>query len=78
MKEIELRRHTANEGDVLTPEGVMAALEISRRLQGGYRLGHVVHAFERGDEIVALRQRQLFRRCQVEADASGQRTGIPA
>ena len=39
MKEIELRRHTANEGDVLTPEGVMAALEISRRLQGGYRLG---------------------------------------
>jgi broad specificity phosphatase PhoE len=36
-KEIELRRHTENSGDVLTPEGVTAALEIGRSLRGGYR-----------------------------------------
>jgi broad specificity phosphatase PhoE len=35
-REIELRRHTDNDGDVLTPEGVRAALEIGSRLTGGY------------------------------------------
>jgi broad specificity phosphatase PhoE len=35
-KEIELRRHTDAEGDVLTDEGVAAALEIGARLRGGY------------------------------------------
>ena len=39
MKEVELRRHTANDGDMLTPEGVEAALEIGRQLQGHYHLG---------------------------------------
>jgi broad specificity phosphatase PhoE len=38
-KEIELRRHTDADGDVLTPEGVRAALEIGARLQGPYDLG---------------------------------------
>ena len=38
-KEIELRRHTDNDGDVLTAEGVQAALELGRRLRGGYHLG---------------------------------------
>src|SRR5205823_7759936 len=37
-KEIELRRHTDADGDVLTAEGVAAALEIGRRLRGGYSL----------------------------------------
>ena len=37
-REIELRRHTDAEGDVLTAEGVTAALEIGARLRGGYRL----------------------------------------
>jgi broad specificity phosphatase PhoE len=37
-KEIELRRHTDAEGDVLTAEGVAAALEIGARLRGGYHL----------------------------------------
>jgi broad specificity phosphatase PhoE len=37
-KEIELRRHTDNDGDVLTPEGIRAALEIGSRLTGGYDL----------------------------------------
>jgi broad specificity phosphatase PhoE len=37
-REIELRRHTDADGDVLTPEGVAAALQIGARLRGGYHL----------------------------------------
>lgn len=37
VRVIELRRHTDNEGDVLTPEGVHAALEIGRGLDGRYQ-----------------------------------------
>ena len=37
-RQVELRRHTDNEGDVLTPAGVAAVLEIGRQLPGGYRL----------------------------------------
>jgi broad specificity phosphatase PhoE len=37
-KEIELRRHTDNDGDILSPEGVQAALEIGSRLAGDYDL----------------------------------------
>ena len=37
-KYLELRRHTDADGDVLTPEGVQAALEIGSRLAGGYDL----------------------------------------
>jgi broad specificity phosphatase PhoE len=37
-KEIELRRHTDADDDVLTAEGVAAALEIGARLRGGYYL----------------------------------------
>lgn len=39
VKEIELRRHTDADGDVLTVEGVEAALEIGARLRGGYSVG---------------------------------------
>lgn len=35
---VELRRHTDSDGDVLTEEGVRAALEIGRRLTGPYAL----------------------------------------
>jgi broad specificity phosphatase PhoE len=38
-KEIELRRHTDADGDVLTAEGVVAALDIGARLRGGYQVG---------------------------------------
>ena len=38
-REIELRRHTDADGDVLTAEGVAAALEIGARLHGGYHIG---------------------------------------
>jgi broad specificity phosphatase PhoE len=36
---VELRRHTDNDGDVLTAEGVQAALEVGARLSGPYHLG---------------------------------------
>jgi broad specificity phosphatase PhoE len=35
---VELRRHTDNDGDALTEDGVRAALEIGHRLTGGYAL----------------------------------------
>ena len=35
---IELRRHTDNDGDALTEDGVRAALEIGRALTGPYAL----------------------------------------
>jgi broad specificity phosphatase PhoE len=37
-KYVELRRHTDADGDVLTPEGVRAALEIGSHLEGGYEI----------------------------------------
>jgi phosphohistidine phosphatase SixA len=37
-KEIELRRHTDNEGDVLTRDGIQAALALGATLQGGYHM----------------------------------------
>jgi phosphohistidine phosphatase SixA len=37
-KYVELRRHTDADGDVLTHEGVQAAMRIGARLEGGYDL----------------------------------------
>jgi hypothetical protein len=37
-KYVELRRHTDADGDVLTLEGVRAAVEIGSRLKGGYEV----------------------------------------
>jgi broad specificity phosphatase PhoE len=37
-KYVELRRHTDADGDVLTPEGVRAAVEIGSHLEGGYEV----------------------------------------
>ena len=37
-KAVELRRHTDNEGDALTSNGVRVALEIGARLRGDYQL----------------------------------------
>lgn len=37
-RRIELRRHTDNDGDVLTPTGVRAAVELGRLLPGGYQV----------------------------------------
>ena len=38
MKTVELRRHTASDGDRLTPEGIAAAVEIGSRLTAPYDL----------------------------------------
>ncbi len=35
---VELRRHTDNDGDQLTADGVMAAVALGRRLSGSYRV----------------------------------------
>ena len=35
-KVVELRRHTDNDGDALTADGVRAALEIGTRLEADY------------------------------------------
>jgi len=37
-RSVELRRHTDNDGDVLTAEGVAAALRLGAALAGGYRV----------------------------------------
>jgi broad specificity phosphatase PhoE len=37
-REVELRRHTDADDDILTAEGVAAALEIGARLRGGYHV----------------------------------------
>ena len=37
-KEIELRRHTDNDGDVLTRDGLEAALALGAALRGGYHV----------------------------------------
>jgi phosphohistidine phosphatase SixA len=37
-KEIELRRHTDNDGDVLTRDGIEAALALGATLRGGYHV----------------------------------------
>jgi broad specificity phosphatase PhoE len=51
-KEIELRRHTDADDDVLTTEGVAAALEIGARLTGGYHLA-VSSGAQRATQTVA-------------------------
>lgn len=38
MKLVELRRHTANRGDALTVDGILAAVEIGQKLDGPYDL----------------------------------------
>lgn len=38
QKEVELRRHTDNDGDVLSAEGVAAALQLGAQLRGGYNV----------------------------------------
>lgn len=52
MREVELRRHTANDGDALTPEGVRDAIEIGQRLRGDYFLA-VSSGAQRATQTVA-------------------------
>lgn len=39
MKTIDLRRHTDNDGDVLSPEGVRTAVAVGRTFEGAYQVG---------------------------------------
>jgi len=61
LGQIELRRHTDADGDVLTAVGVAEALAIGTRLSGGYRLA-VSSGAQRATQtlacfLAALRQR---------------------
>jgi broad specificity phosphatase PhoE len=49
---IELRRHTDNDGDVLSPEGVRAAVDLGRRLPGNYAIA-VSTGAQRATQAVA-------------------------
>jgi broad specificity phosphatase PhoE len=52
MKTIVLVRHTSNDGDVLTPEGVADAVAIGRRLDGEFSLA-VSSGAQRATQAVA-------------------------
>jgi hypothetical protein len=52
---VELRRHTDNDGDVLTGEGVAAALRLGAGLAGGYRVA-VSTGAQRATQMAALGQ----------------------
>jgi broad specificity phosphatase PhoE len=49
---VELRRHTDNDGDVLTADGVAAALRLGAGLAGGYRVA-VSTGAQRATQTVA-------------------------
>jgi broad specificity phosphatase PhoE len=49
---VELRRHTAADGDVLTPEGVRDAVEVGRKLSGKYRVA-VSSGAQRATQTIA-------------------------
>ena len=51
-KHLELRRHTDADGDVLTSDGVVAALAIGAGLAGGYELG-VTSGAQRATQTLA-------------------------
>src|ERR671922_186042 len=55
-KEIELRRHTDNDGDALTPEGVAAALELVEQDSAvlGAALRRVFDALPEGGRALAV------------------------
>ena len=69
-KTVELRRHTASDGDVLTPEGVGAAVAIGERLDGTYDL-IVSSGAQRATQTIACFLAGLGRRlsCGVTVDA---------
>ena len=51
-RSVELRRHTDNDGDVLSADGVAAALSLGARLAGGYRVA-VSTGAQRATETLA-------------------------
>ena len=55
---VELRRHTDNEGDVLSDEGIASAIEIGASLHGGYELA-VSSGAQRATQTIACFQASL-------------------
>jgi broad specificity phosphatase PhoE len=51
-KVVELRRHTDNDGDVLSDEGIAAAIEVGGRLRGDYDLA-VSSGAQRATQTIA-------------------------
>src|SRR5688572_24241538 len=70
MKTVELRRHTASDGDVLTPEGISAAVAIGERLGAEYDLV-VSSGAQRATQTLACFLAGFDRRlsCGVTVDA---------
>ena len=70
MKTVELRRHTASDGDLLTPEGVSAAVAIGEQLGAEYDL-LVSSGAQRATQTLACFLAGLGRRlsCGVTVDA---------
>ena len=68
-REIELRRHTDADGDVLTDEGVAAALELGARLRGGYQLA-VSTGAQRATQTLACSSPRSASRCRVASWSS--------
>ena len=58
-KYVELRRHTDNEADMLTPEGVRAAVEIGSHLAGSYDL-LVSTGAQRATQTLAASEQGVF------------------
>lgn len=52
MKTIDLIRHTANDGDALTPEGITAALALGATVPGGYSVA-VSSGAQRATQTIA-------------------------
>jgi phosphohistidine phosphatase SixA len=55
---VELRRHTDNEGDVLSDEGIASAIEIGATLHGDYELA-VTSGAQRATQTIACFQASL-------------------
>lgn len=70
-RSVELRRHTASDGDALTPEGIAAAVTIGERLDGAYDL-MVSSGAQRATQTLACFLAGLGQRlsCGVSVDAA--------
>lgn len=62
-KRVELRRHTEAEGDVLTPNGIHAAVDIGSRLEGDYDM-LISSGAQRATQTLACFLAGLGRRCE--------------
>jgi broad specificity phosphatase PhoE len=74
-RRVDLVRHTDSEGDVLTEVGVRVAMELGRRLAGGYDL-LVSSGAQRATQTLACLLCGLVSRWMAADPARGLRAGI--